>query len=66
MEIGMDKHPNDQLIETIADKMKEHEYDNLGFGVFEKVDENLGLGLERGTAWDASGWEYYCDFGFGG
>ena len=50
MEIGMDKHPNDQLIETIADKMKEHEYDNLGFGVFEKVDENLGLGLERGTA----------------
>ena len=50
MEIGMDKHPNDQLIETIADKMKEHENDNLGFGVFEKVDENLGLGLERGTA----------------
>ena len=50
MEIGMEKHPYDALIETVADKMKEHENDNLGFGVFEKVGENLGLGLERGTA----------------
>jgi hypothetical protein len=27
------------------------------------VDKDLGLG--RGTAWDASGWKDYCDFGFG-
>ena len=59
----MDKHPYDELIETVADKMKEHEDDNLGFGIFEKVDKDLGLG--RGTAWDASGWKDYCDFGFG-
>ena len=43
--------------------MKQHEDDNLGFGIFEKVDKNLGL--SRGTAWDASGWNDYCDFGFG-
>ena len=47
----------------IADKMKEHKDDNLGFGIFEKVDKDLGL--SRGTAWDASGWIDYCDFGFG-
>ena len=58
----MDKHPYDQLIDTVADKMKEHEDDNLGFGIFEKVDKDLGLG--RGTAWDASGWKDYCYFGF--
>jgi len=63
MEIYMDKHPYDQLIETVADKMKEHEDDNLEFGIFEKVDKDLGL--SRGTAWDASGWKDYCDFGFG-
>jgi hypothetical protein len=34
-----------------------------GFGIFEKVDKDLGL--SRGTAWDASGWKDYCDFGFG-
>ena len=44
-------------------KMKQHEDDNLGFGIFEKVDKDLGL--SRGTAWDASGWKDYCDFGFG-
>ena len=59
----MEKHPYDQLIETVADKMKQHEDDNLGFGIFEKVDKDLGL--SRGTAWDASGWKDYCDFGFG-
>ena len=32
----MVKHPYDQLIETVADKMKEHEDDNLGFEIFEK------------------------------
>ena len=58
----MEKHPHDQLIETVADKMKEHEDDNLRFGIFEKVDKDLGL--SRGTAWDASGWKDYCDFGF--
>jgi hypothetical protein len=52
-ETDMEKHPYDQLIETVADKMKEHKDDNLGFGIFEKVDKELGLG--RGTAWDASG-----------
>ena len=56
----MDKHPYDELIEKVADKMKKHEDDNLGFGIFEKVDKDLGLG--RGTAWDASGWKDYCDF----
>jgi len=64
----MEKHPYEELIEAVADKMKEHEYDHLGFGIFEKVDKDLGL--SRGTAWDASGWEAsgwkdYCDFGFG-
>ena len=49
----MEKHPYDQLIDTVADKMQQHEDDNLGFGIFEKVDKDLGLG--RGTAWDASG-----------
>ena len=34
--------------------------DGLGCGIFEKVDE--ALGLSRGTAWDASGWKDYCDF----
>ena len=37
--------------------------DNLRFGIFEKVDKDLGLG--RGTTWDASGWKDYCDFVFG-
>ena len=37
----MDKHPYDQLIETVADKMKEHEDANLGFGIFEKVYDVL-------------------------
>jgi hypothetical protein len=50
----MEKHPYDELIETVADKMKEHKDDNLGFGIFEKVEKDLGL--SRGTAWDASGW----------
>ena len=39
----MEKHPYEQLIETVADKMKQHEDDNLGFGIFEKVDKDLGL-----------------------
>jgi hypothetical protein len=43
--------------------MKQHEDDNLGFGIFEKVGKDLGP--SRGTAWDASGWKNYCDFGFG-
>jgi len=47
----MEKHPHDQLIETVADKMKEHGDDNLGFRIFQKVDKDLGL--SRGTAWDA-------------
>ena len=63
MEIFMEKHPYDHLIETVADKMKQHKDDNLGFGIFEKVDKDLGL--SRGTAWDASGWKDYCDFRFG-
>jgi hypothetical protein len=62
-EADMEKHPYNQLIETVADKMKQYEDDNFGFGVFEKVDKDLGLG--RGTAWDSSGWKDYCDFGFG-
>jgi hypothetical protein len=53
----------DELITIVANKMKQHEDDNLGFGIFEKVDKHLGL--SRGTAWDASGWKYCCDFGFG-
>ena len=59
----MQKHSYDLTIETVADKMKEYKNENRGFGVFEKVDKDLGLG--RGTAWDASGWKNYCDFGFG-
>ena len=43
--------------------MKEHEDNNLGFGIFEKVDKDLGVG--RGTAWDALGWKDYCALGFG-
>ena len=43
--------------------MKEYENDCLGFGIFEKVDKDLEL--SRGTAWDASGWKDYCDYGFG-
>ena len=38
----MEKHPYDQLIETVADKMKKHEDDKLGFWIFEKVDKDLG------------------------
>ena len=53
--------PAEQVGENF--KMKEYEEDNLGFGIFEKVDKDLGL--SRGTAWDASGWKDYCDFGFG-
>ena len=59
----MDKHPYDKLIENVAEKMKEYDDKDLGFEIFEKVDKDLGLG--RGTAWDASGWKDYCDFGFG-
>ena len=59
----MQKHSYDLTIETVADKMKEYKNENRRFGVFEKVDKDLGLG--RGTAWDASGWKDYCDFGFG-
>ena len=59
----MEKHPYDQLIETVADKMKQHEDDNLRFGIFEKVDKDLEL--SRGTAWNSSSWKDYCDFGFG-
>ena len=59
----MQNHSYDLTIETVADKMKEYENEILGFGIFEKVDKDLGL--ERGTAWDASGWKDYCDFGFG-
>ena len=53
----------DELITIVNDKMKEYEDDNLGLGIFEKVDKDLGL--SRGTAWDASGWKDYCHFGFG-
>ena len=59
----MQNHSYDLTIETVADKMKEYENEILGFGIFEKVDKELGLG--RGTAWDASGWKDYCDFSFG-
>ena len=59
----MEKHPYDALIEIVADKMKEYENDGLGYGIFEKIDKELNLA--RGTAWDASGWKDYCDFGFG-
>ena len=56
----MEKHPYDELIETVADKMKEYENDGLGYGIFEKIDKELGLG--RGTTWDASGYKDYTDF----
>ena len=56
----MQKHSYDLTIETVADKMKEYKNENRGFGIFEKVDKDLGLG--RGTAWDASGWKDYCAF----
>ena len=56
----MEKHPYDELIETVADKMKVYENDGLGFGIFEKVDKDLGLG--RGTVWDVSGYKDYADF----
>ena len=59
----MQNHSYDLTIETVANKMKEYKNKNLGFGILEKVDKDLGLG--RGTAWDASGWKDYCDFGFG-
>ena len=53
----------DELITIVNDKMKQHKDDNLGFGIFEKVDKDLGL--SRGTALDASGWKDYCVIGFG-
>ncbi|MDA8860097.1 hypothetical protein N9I33_01405 [Paracoccaceae bacterium] len=59
-ETEMDKHPYDELIEKVAEKMKEYENDDLGYGIFEKVDKDLGLG--RGTSFEASGWKDYCDF----
>ena len=59
----MEKHPYDELIETVADKMKEYENEGLGYRIFEKIDKELNLA--RGTAWDASGWKDYCDIGFG-
>ena len=59
----MQNHSYDLTIETVANKMKEYKNENLGFEILEKVDKDLGLG--RGTAWDASGWIDYCDFGFG-
>ena len=43
-----------------AVKMKEYENDGLGYGIFEKVDKDLGL--SRGTACDASGYKDYADF----
>ena len=51
------------MIEAVAGKMKKHADGKLGFGIFKKMDRDLALG--RGTAWDASGWKDYCDFGFG-
>ncbi|MDA8860099.1 hypothetical protein N9I33_01415 [Paracoccaceae bacterium] len=45
---------------SYTDKMQKYENDGLGYGVFEKVDKDLGL--SRGTAWDVSGWKDYCDF----
>ena len=51
----MEKHPYDELIEIVADKMKKYENDGLGYGIFEKIDKELNLA--RGTAWDASGWK---------
>ena len=59
----MQNHSYDLTIETVANKMKEYKNENLGFEILEKVDKDLGLG--RGTAWDASGWKDYCDYGFG-
>ena len=56
----MDKHPYDELIETVAEKMKENEDDNFGFGIFEKVDRDLGL--SRGTSFEASGLSDYMSF----
>ena len=56
----MEKNPYDQLIETVAEKMKEHEDDNLGFSIFEKVDRDLGL--SRGTSFEASGLTDYMSF----
>lgn len=56
----MNKHPYDELIENVAEKMKEYENKDLRFKIFEKVDKELGLG--RGTSWEASGWKDYCDF----
>ena len=56
----MEKHPYDELIEIVAVKMKEYENNGLRFGIFEKVDKDLGL--SRGTTWDASGWKDYADF----
>ena len=56
----MEKHPYDELIETVADKMKEYENDGLGYGIFERVDKDLEQSL--GTARDASGYKDYADF----
>ena len=38
------KHPYDELIEKVADKIKEYENDGLGYEIFEQVDKDLGLG----------------------
>ena len=51
---------NSELIEKVAEKMKEYENDGLGYGIFEKIDKELNLA--RGTAWDASGYKDYADF----
>ena len=40
--------------------MKEHEDDNLEFGIFEKVDRDLGL--SRDTSFEASGLSDYMSF----
>ena len=56
----MEKHPYDELIEKVADKMKEYENDGLGYGIFKKIDKELNLA--RSTAWDASGYKGYAYF----
>ena len=35
----MEKHPYDGVIETVTDKMKEYKNDDLGYGIFEKIDK---------------------------
>ena len=56
----MEKHPYDELIEKVADKMQKYENNGLGYGIFETIDKELNLA--RGTAWDASGYKDYADF----